>query len=76
MEYKPTIKETEYLERQNQKVEQRANNQNQSPGILIEQHARSNPEGSALFWKKSSWSWNALNQESNKIANYFSQNRE
>jgi citronellyl-CoA synthetase len=71
MEYKPTIKETEYLERQNQKVEQRANNQNQSPGILIEQHARSNPEGSALFWKKSSWSWNALNQESNKIANYF-----
>lgn len=71
MEYKPTTKEADYLERQNQKVEQKANNPNQSPGILIEQHAKNNPKGSALFWKKSSWSWDALNQESNKIANYF-----
>ena len=71
MEYKLTVKEANYLEKQNQQVEQRTNNPNQSPGILIEQHAKNNPKGSALFWKKRSWSWKAFNQESNKIANYL-----
>ena len=71
MEYKLTVKEANYLEKQNQQVEQRTNNPTQSPGILIEQHAKNNPKGSALFWKKRSWSWKAFNQESNKIANYL-----
>jgi citronellyl-CoA synthetase len=70
MEYKLTTKEEDYLERQSQQVEQRTNNPNISPGILIEQHAKNNPKGTALFWKERSWSWQTFNQESNKIANY------
>jgi citronellyl-CoA synthetase len=71
MEYTLTSKEADYLERQNEKAEQRINNPNQSPGILIEQHAKSNPDGTALLWKQSSWSWQTFNHESNKIANFL-----
>ncbi len=66
-----TIKEADYLERLNQIIENVTKNPNQSPGILIEQHAENIPNRSALFYKDSSWTWQALNQESNKIANYF-----
>ena len=71
MESQLTTKEADYLERLNQIVENANKNPNQSPGILIEQHAENISNESALFYKDSSWSWQALNQESNKISNYF-----
>lgn len=52
MEYILTTKEAEYLERQNQQVEKRVNNPNQSPGILIEQHAKNNPKDLHCFGRK------------------------
>ena len=69
-----TIKEADYLERLNQIIENTTKNLNQSPGILIEQHAENVPNRSALFYKDSSWTWQELNQESNKIASYYLKN--
>ena len=71
MESQLTTKEADYLERLNQIIENATKNPNQSPGILIEQHAENNSNEPALFFRDNSWSWQALNQESNKISNYF-----
>ncbi|MFX0080620.1 MAG: long-chain-acyl-CoA synthetase [Candidatus Hodarchaeota archaeon] len=66
-----TKKEADYLERLNQIIEEVIKNPNRSPGILIEQHAENIPNRTALLYKDLSWTWQALNKESNKIANYF-----
>ncbi|MFW9876713.1 MAG: long-chain-acyl-CoA synthetase [Candidatus Thorarchaeota archaeon] len=66
-----TAKEADYRERFYQFIENFTKNPNQSPGILIEQHAEMNPNGNALFYQNGSWTWQELNHESNKIANYL-----
>ena len=71
MEIQLTTKEADYLERVSKVVEERTKNPNLSVGIVIEQNAENNPNGCALFFEESSWTWQILNQESNKIANYF-----
>ncbi len=71
MEIQLTTKEAAYLELVAKVVEERTKNQNLSVGIIIEQNAENNPEGCALLFDDSSWTWQILNQESNKIANYF-----
>jgi len=71
MEIQLTTKEAAYLERIANVAEERTKNQNLSVGIIIEQNAENNPEGCALLFDDSSWTWQILNQESNKIANYF-----
>jgi citronellyl-CoA synthetase len=69
-----TKKEADYLERLNQIIEEVVKNPNRSPGILIEQHVENAPNRTALFYEDYSWTWQALNQESNKVANYFLKN--
>ncbi len=71
MEIQLTTKEADYLERVSKVVEERTKNPNLSVGIVIEQNAENNPNGCALLFEESSWTWQILNQESNKIANYF-----
>ncbi len=71
MEIQLTAKEADYLERLYKVIEERTKNPNLSVGIVIEQHAENNPNGCALLYKDSSWTWQTLNQESNKIAHYF-----
>jgi citronellyl-CoA synthetase len=64
-------KETDYFERLNRVIEERTENPNLSFGIIIEQHAEKSPNEISLLCKDVSWTWQTLNQESNKIANYF-----
>ncbi|MHA2006573.1 MAG: long-chain-acyl-CoA synthetase [Promethearchaeota archaeon] len=74
MEVELTTKEADYLERLGKVIEERTANPNLSVGIVIEQNAESNPNECALLFEDSSWTWQTLNQESNKIANYFLKN--
>ncbi|MFX1280603.1 MAG: long-chain-acyl-CoA synthetase [Promethearchaeota archaeon] len=71
MEIQLTAKESDYLEKLDQIAEDAIKNPNKSPGIFVEQHAGNIPDVRALLYKNKSWSWKELNQESNKIANYF-----
>jgi len=66
-----TPKETDYFVRLNNIVEERTKNPNLSFGIIIEQHAEKNPNEISLLYDDVSLSWKMLNQECNKIANYF-----
>ncbi len=66
-----TSKEADYYARLNKVIEERTENPNLSFGIIIEQHAEKNPNEFSLLFKDISWTWQILNQESNKIANYF-----
>ena len=55
----------------NKIIEERTENQNLSFGIIIEQHAEKNPNEISLLYGDISLTWKTLNQESNKIANYY-----
>ncbi|GAG04026.1 unnamed protein product, partial [marine sediment metagenome] len=68
---KLSTKEANYLERLIKVAEERTEDLNLSFGIIIEQHAEKNPNNTALLYEDISWSWQTLNQESNKIAYYF-----
>ncbi|NVM04049.1 MAG: long-chain-acyl-CoA synthetase [Candidatus Helarchaeota archaeon] len=46
-------------------------NPNRSIGICIEQLASKSPERIGLHFQDTSWTWQAFNEESNRIANYF-----
>jgi acyl-CoA synthetase (AMP-forming)/AMP-acid ligase II len=46
-------------------------NPNQSIGIRVEQLAEEKPNDIALYFQDQSWTWQALNEESNKIAHHF-----
>jgi len=46
-------------------------NPNQSIGIRVEQLAEEKPNDIALYFQDQSWTWQELNEESNKIANHF-----
>lgn len=46
-------------------------NPNQSIGTRIEQLAEEKPKENALFYEDLSWTWQAYNEESNRVANYF-----
>ncbi|MHA1986336.1 MAG: long-chain-acyl-CoA synthetase [Promethearchaeota archaeon] len=69
-----TSKEADYFERLNKVVEERTKNPNLSFGIIIEQHAEKISDEISLLFKNVSWSWQTLNQECNKIANFFLKN--
>ena len=71
MEIQLTPKEEDYLEKLDQIVEQAIENPNVSLGIIIEQHAENIPNSKAVLFNETSWTWQTLNQESNKISNYF-----
>ncbi|MHA2183865.1 MAG: AMP-binding protein, partial [Promethearchaeota archaeon] len=63
--------ELDYLKRYQKKNDERIDNPNLSPGILVEQHAEKIPGKFAVLYEDVKWSWLTLNQESNKVANYF-----
>ncbi len=46
-------------------------NENQSIGTRIEKNAREKPKEKALFYEDLSWTWQAFNEESNRVAHYF-----
>ncbi|MFX1477722.1 MAG: long-chain-acyl-CoA synthetase [Promethearchaeota archaeon] len=46
-------------------------NPNQSIGTRIEQLAKQKPNEDFLFYEDASWTWQAFNEESNRVANYF-----
>ena len=66
-----TSKEADFFVRLNKIIEERTENQNLSFGIIIEQHAEKNPNEKSLLYGDMSLTWKTLNQESNKIANYY-----
>ncbi|MHA2051582.1 MAG: AMP-binding protein [Promethearchaeota archaeon] len=63
--------ELDYLRRYKKKNDERAENPNLSPGTLVEQHAEKIPGKYAVLYEDVKWTWLTLNQESNKVANYF-----
>ena len=46
-------------------------NPNQSIGTRIEQLAEEKPKENVLYYEDASWTWQAFNEESNRVANYF-----
>lgn len=46
-------------------------NENQSMGTRVEELAAEKPNDIALFYEDLSWTWQAFNEETNRIANYF-----
>ncbi|KKN64558.1 hypothetical protein LCGC14_0490440 [marine sediment metagenome] len=71
MEIQLTTKEKDYLERLEEIVKNRTENPNLSLGIMVEQNAENLPDHTAFLFEDSSWTWQSLNQESNKISNFF-----
>jgi len=45
----------------------------QGIGTYVEKNAEEKPDKVALYFENSSWTWKAINEECNKIANYFKQ---
>ncbi len=66
-----TQKEGEVLDRIGIHMPKILQNPKHSIGMRIEELARENPNGMALFFEDDSWTWKEFNEESNKIANYF-----
>jgi len=71
LEIQLTTKEKDYLERLEEIVKNRTENPNLSLGIMVEQNAENLPDHTAFLFEDSSWTWQSLNQESNKISNFF-----
>jgi len=71
LEIQLTTKEKDYLERLEEVVKKRTENPNLSLGIMVEQNAENLPDHTAFLFEDSSWTWQSLNQESNKISNFF-----
>jgi len=63
--------ELDYLRRYQNKNDERTENPNLSSGILVEQHAEKIPSKYAVLYEDVKWTWLTLNQECNKVANYF-----
>jgi acyl-CoA synthetase (AMP-forming)/AMP-acid ligase II len=66
-----TQKETEVYDRFQQAMLRIQQNPNQGLGTLVENLAKQKPNKTALYYKDSSWSWQSLNEESNRYANFF-----
>jgi len=65
-------KEKEFYARFGERMQKVLTNPHQSIATSIEQLAKEIPNKKALLFEDSSWTWKELNEESNKIAHYFS----
>ncbi|MFW9873377.1 MAG: long-chain-acyl-CoA synthetase [Candidatus Thorarchaeota archaeon] len=74
MESKLTPKELEFYMRFLKVVGEVQKNQNQSVGIYVEKHAKEIPQKIALYFEDKQWTWEEINEESNRYANYFLSN--
>ncbi len=66
-----TPKETVFLKRLNQELKKFERNSNLSTGICVEQWAGKEPNKKVLYFGDEFYTWKALNEECNKIANFF-----
>ncbi|MHA2475193.1 MAG: AMP-binding protein, partial [Promethearchaeota archaeon] len=66
-----TPKEADFLIRYNQELKKFEQNPNLSTGICIEQWAGKEPNKKVLYFGDNFYTWKALNEECNKIANFF-----
>jgi citronellyl-CoA synthetase len=67
-----TPKEVEILEKIQKFAEDSINPSTfESLGMRIEYWAEKTPDKKALFFEDKSWTWKAINEETNKIANYL-----
>ena len=67
-----TPKETEFLIKLGKMVEDSTNPSTfKSLGMLIEHWAKKSPSIIGLLFEDKSWTWESINDETNKIANYF-----
>ena len=66
-----TSKESEVYDRFQQGMMELQKNPNQSLGTYVEQLAKEKPKHIALYYQDASWTWEALNEETNRISNYF-----
>ncbi|NVM00910.1 MAG: AMP-binding protein, partial [Candidatus Helarchaeota archaeon] len=64
-------KETEFYNRFIQDLASVNQDPNHSFGFLIEKWAEEIPNNIALYFQDDSWTWQAFNNESNKISNFF-----
>jgi len=71
MSPKWTEKEAEVYRRFNNYMGKIARENNHSIGTAIEKLAEQKPDDIAILFGDRSWSWEQLNKESNKIANFF-----
>ncbi len=67
-----TPKETEYLTKLGKIVENATDPSTfKSIGMRIEYWAKKTPNKIGVFFKDKSWTWKSINEEANKIANFF-----
>ncbi|MFX1452486.1 MAG: AMP-binding protein, partial [Promethearchaeota archaeon] len=66
-----TPKENEFNNRFMNDLNNLMKDPNQSIGICVEKLASKSPKHIALHFQDTSWTWQAFNEESNRIANYF-----
>ncbi|MFX1277059.1 MAG: long-chain-acyl-CoA synthetase [Promethearchaeota archaeon] len=66
-----TQKEIEQVKKFVELMDKIIKNPKQSIGTKIEQLAEEMPNKCALYFQDSSWTWQAFNEETNRIANYF-----
>ncbi len=72
MSIKLTPKETEYLNKLGKLIKNTLNSSTYtSLGMRIEYWAKKTPNKKGIFFKDESWTWKSINEETNKIANYF-----
>ncbi|MHA1729412.1 MAG: AMP-binding protein [Promethearchaeota archaeon] len=72
MSIRLTPKEAEYLKFRKTLAENLADPSTYtSIGMQIEHWAKKTPNNRGLFFSNKSWSWKSINEEANKIANYF-----
>ena len=71
MSPKMTSKEAAVWDKFREAMNRIMENEHQSIGTRIEQLAAEKPKELALFYQDKSWTWQAFNEESNRISNFF-----
>ncbi len=71
MGFELTPQEKDHFDRVAQEENKLKQISNQSLGTRIEKQASEKPENISLYFSNSSWTWDSVNKESNRYANFF-----
>ena len=71
IEFELTPEEKDFQDRVLKEESILRKNPNQSLGTQIEKQASDRPDNTALFYDNNSWTWNSVNAECNRVANFF-----
>jgi citronellyl-CoA synthetase len=71
MEIELTPQEKDYLNRVTREEDKLKEYPNQSLGTQIEKQASKSPNKIGLFFLRNSWTWDSINKECNRYANFF-----